>query len=42
MVMGPNRQYILSALIDDAGGEMICRELVTAIEQALASAPVQS
>ncbi len=42
MVMGPNRQYILSALIDDAGGEVICRELVTAIEQALANAPAQS
>lgn len=36
MVMGPNRQYILTALIDDAGGEVICRELVMAIERVLA------
>jgi beta-lactamase class A len=39
MVMGPKRQYILSALIDDEGGEVICRELVMAIEKVLASTP---
>lgn len=40
MVMGPERKYILTALIDDAGGEVICRELVMAIEKVLAGAPL--
>lgn len=37
MVMGPDRQYILTALIDDKGGEVICRELIMAIEKVLAA-----
>ncbi len=39
MVIGPDRNYILVALIDDANGEMICRELVTAAERALKAMP---
>jgi beta-lactamase class A len=33
--MGPNRHYILVALIDDAAGETICRELVQAVEKVI-------
>lgn len=32
---GPNRRYILVALIDDAGGEQIIRDLVKPVERAL-------
>lgn len=35
LVMGPNRHYILVALIDDAAGETICRELVQAVEKVI-------
>ncbi|MGY8914151.1 MAG: serine hydrolase, partial [Flavobacteriales bacterium] len=31
----PNRRYILVALIDDAGGEQIIRDLVKPVERAL-------
>jgi len=39
MVLGPNRRYILVALIDDPSGESICRELVLEIEKALSVTP---
>ncbi len=39
MVLGPDRRYILVALIDDPAGESICRELVLEIEKALAVTP---
>lgn len=35
LVEGPNRHYILVALIDDAEGENICREMVTAVEKVI-------
>jgi beta-lactamase class A len=35
MVEGPKRNYILVALIDDANGEQICRELVSTVEDLL-------
>nr|WP_245569356.1 serine hydrolase [Lewinella cohaerens] len=39
MVLGPDRRYILVALIDDPAGESICRELVLEIEKVLAATP---
>lgn len=36
LVWGPERRYILVALIEDAEGEKICRELVREIEKVLA------
>ena len=35
LVWGPNRRYILVALVEDGGGEMICRQLVSSMERAL-------
>ncbi len=35
MVVGPDRNYIITALIEDENGETICRELILAIERAL-------
>ena len=35
MVIGPERNYIVTALIEDANGETICRELILAIERTL-------
>jgi beta-lactamase class A len=35
LVWGPNRRYILVALVEDESGEMICRELVSSVERAL-------
>lgn len=35
LVEGPNRHYILVALVDDAEGEAICREMVTAVEKVM-------
>ena len=38
MVLGPERHYILVALIEDAEGESICRQLVLSVEEALKKA----
>lgn len=35
LVWGPNRRYILVALVEDGSGEMICRQLVSSMERAL-------
>ncbi len=35
LVEGPNRRYILVALVDDPAGEVICRELVTSVEKVI-------
>lgn len=35
LVEGPNRHYILVALVDDPSGEAICRELVTSVEKVI-------
>ncbi|MGB3545455.1 MAG: serine hydrolase [Saprospiraceae bacterium] len=35
MVKGPNRNYILTALIDDPSGEIICRQLAKVIDDLL-------
>lgn len=35
LVIGPNRHYILVALIDDPAGETICRELVQSVEKVM-------
>lgn len=35
LVWGPDRRYILVALIDDTEGEQICRQLVTTVEKVL-------
>lgn len=35
LVEGPNRHYILVALVDDPSGETICRELVTSVEKVI-------
>ena len=39
LVIGPNRHYILVALIDDPAGESICRELVQAVEKVIQVKP---
>lgn len=35
LVEGPDRHYILVALVDDPEGEAICREMVTAVEKVI-------
>ena len=35
LVWGPQRRYILVALIEDGSGEAICRQLVSSVERAL-------
>lgn len=35
LVEGPDRHYILVALVDDPEGETICREMVTAVEKVI-------
>jgi len=40
LVEGPDRHYILVALIDDAEGEAICRQLVKVVEKVLEAKPL--
>jgi beta-lactamase class A len=35
MVQGPRRDYIITALVDDAGGEQICRDLALVLDRLL-------